>query len=81
MVLKNTGALHTQDYPVQNILIDDASMFASIYPRPEITFAHHEGKTMKIDQVTIKNPLVLKSGAFPMGEGLIFLADNFKAFQ
>jgi hypothetical protein len=56
-------------------------MFSSIYPKPEITFAHVNGEQMTIEKITIKTPLIPKTGAFPMGEGLIFLSDTYKPFN
>jgi len=58
------------------ILIDDEKMFASNYAKPEITFSHVENKRILIEKITVRTPLNSQTGAYPLGEGMIFLSDT-----
>lgn len=63
------------------MLVDNENVFASNYPGAEIVFAHAEKKRMLIDKVTIKSGISTKTGAYPLGEGLIFLSDTLQSFE
>jgi hypothetical protein len=58
------------------MLINNNWMFASNYPKPEVTFAHMNGERITLEKVTITTQTSSKSGAYPMGEGMIFLSDT-----
>jgi len=51
-------------------------MFASNYARPEIVFAHAEDQKVLIDKVTLRTLTISKTGAYPLGEGMLFLSDT-----
>ena len=60
------------------MLIDNNQMFASNYARPDIVFAHPSISRIQVDRVTIRTPLNSQTGAYPMGEGMIFLSDTLQ---
>jgi len=62
-------------------LIDDDKMFASNYGKPELTFAHLNNDRMNVSKISIRTPFTSKTGAYPLGEGLIFLSDTIQPFE
>lgn len=63
------------------MIVDNNMIFASNYPRPEFYFKHMHGHKMNIEKFTVRSPLSSKSGAYPIGFGLIFVADYLEAFE
>jgi hypothetical protein len=63
------------------MLIDNDQMFASNYAKPEVVFAHQDENRMQIDKVTIRTMLNSKTGAYPLGEGMIFLSDTMQPLE
>ena len=61
--------------------MNNYSTFASNYPKPEVVFAHACGERMLVERVTVATPVSSKTGAYPMGEGLLFLADSLAPFE
>jgi hypothetical protein len=76
VVKRFKGATYSQGFVVSRVLFDDNSMYASNYGRPELIFAHANNERMSIDKVCLRSQTRPKSGAFPVGEGLIFLSDT-----
>lgn len=76
MVVSNKGSCYNHSLLPSKILIDDEKMFASNYAKPEITFSHVDSKRILIDKITIRTPLSSQTGAYPLGEGMIFLSDT-----
>ena len=66
-----------QSIPSRLVVLND-KMFGSNYPKPEIVFAQIDGEKIQIDKITIRTPFTTRTGAFPMGEGLIFLSDTLQ---
>lgn len=62
-------------------MVDNEKTFSSNYAKPEITFAHIDNERIFVEKISIRTPTVSKSGAFPMGEGLIFLSDTLEHFE
>lgn len=56
-------------------------MFASNYARPEFYFKHLHGEIMTIDKFTIRSELASRCGAYPVGRGLLFMADSLESFE
>jgi hypothetical protein len=81
LVVRNKGSCYNREYLPSKLLIDNDANFASNYPKPEIIFAHIEEKRMIVDKVTISTPLTSKTGAYPLGEGMIFLSDTLQPFE
>jgi hypothetical protein len=42
---------------------------------------HIDNERILVDKISIKTPFNSRTGAYPMGEGLIFLSDNLKHFE
>jgi hypothetical protein len=76
VVKKYKGSCYQKDHQPSKMLVDNDSMYASNYPKPEIVFAHQEDKQMVIEKVTLKTLVTTKTGAYPLGEGMIFLSDT-----
>lgn len=76
VVVLNKGSCYNQAHLPSKLLIDDEKTFASNYAKPEITFSHFESKRILIDKVTVRTPLTSITGAYPLGEGMIFLSDT-----
>jgi hypothetical protein len=76
-----TGATYAATHDVSSVLFDDDTIFASNYAKPLIVFAHAGGACMMPDKATIRTPLKPKTGAFPAGEGLIFMCDSLSTAQ
>lgn len=62
-------------------MVDNDKPFGSNYAKPEITFMHIDSERMFVEKISIKTPLASKTGAYPMGEGLIFLSDTLEHFE
>ena len=62
--------------PSKMLVDNDLLMFASNYGKPEVIFAHMYHERMFIDKITIRNTISSKTGAYPMGEGMIFMSDT-----
>lgn len=56
-------------------------MFGSNYPKPEITFQHIDNDRINVEKISIRTPFTSRTGAYPMGEGLIFLSDTLEHFE
>lgn len=63
------------------LLIDDEKAFASNYPKPELVFSHFEEKLIYVDKVTVRTPFTSLTGAYPLGEGMIFLSNTLQPFD
>jgi hypothetical protein len=61
--------------------MDNDKYFASNYPRPEFYFKHIQGLSIVVEKFTVRSMFQSKSGAFPIGAGIIFGADNMQAFE
>jgi hypothetical protein len=81
MVNHHKGASYNQGFQVSRIVMDNDKIFASNYPRPEFYFKHLQGLSMTVDKFTVRSTTVSKCGAFPIGSGIIFGADNLSAFD
>jgi hypothetical protein len=66
---------------VNTIVLDNNQVFASNYARPEFFFKHLHGHTMAIDKFTIRSQLASRCGAYPVGRGLVFMADNLESLE
>ena len=64
-----------------NLVLDNSEAFASNYPRPEFFFKHVHGHQMRIDKITVKSWHSARSGANPVGSGLVFIADSMESFE
>ena len=56
--------------------MDNDKIFASNYPRPEFYFKHLQGHSLTVDKFVVRSAISSKCGAFPIGSGIIFGADN-----
>lgn len=81
IVHKHKGAQFNSTHWVNTIVLDNAQVFASNYARPEFYFRHLHGDTMTVEKFTIRSQLISRCGAYPVGRGLIFMADNLEAFE
>ena len=63
------------------LIVDNELMFGSNYPKPEITFQHIDSERINVEKISIRTTFTSKTGAYPMGEGLIFLADTLEHFE
>ena len=63
------------------LIVDNDKMFGSNYPKPEITFQHIDNERISIEKISIRTTFVSKTGAYPMGEGLIFMSDTLEHFE
>jgi hypothetical protein len=81
VVKRNKGAsFNCQNIP-NRLVVDNDKMFGSNYAKPEITFTHIDNERIYVEKISIKTPTTSKTGAYPMGEGLIFLADTQEHFE
>ena len=81
VVQRHKGAQFNNSHQVNTVVLDNAQVFASNYARPEFYFRHLHGHTMTIDKVTIRTWPASRAGAYPVGCGLIFMADSLEAFE
>lgn len=63
------------------VVTDNQLIFASNYPRPEFYFKHLHGHKMNIDKFTVRSNVASKCGAYPIGSGIVFIADHLAAFE
>ena len=61
--------------------MDNDKIFASNYPRPEFYFKHLQGHLMSVEKFVVRSTTASKSGAFPIGSGILFGADTMSAFE
>jgi hypothetical protein len=81
IVKRNNGAsFNCQNIP-NRLVADNEKMFGSNYAKPEITFMHIDNQRIFVEKISIKTPTTSKTGAYPMGEGLIFLSDTLEHFE
>ena len=76
IVVKNQGSCYNHSLLPSKLLIDDDKAFASNYAKPELVFSHFEGKRIHVHKVTVRTPFSSLTGAYPLGEGMIFLSDT-----
>lgn len=81
MVKRNKMASYNSQMLASKVVIDNKAMFASNYAKPELIFSHVAGERMNVEKITVRTPLNSVSGAYPLGEGLIFLADTQQPFE
>ena len=81
IVHKHKGAQFNNSHQVNTIVLDNNQVFASNYARPEFYFRHLHGHSMTIDSVTIRSQLASRCGAYPVGRGLVFMADNLETLE
>lgn len=81
IVHKHKGAQFNNSHQVNTIVLDNNQVFASNYARPEFYFRHLHGHTMTIDKFTIRSQLASRCGAYPVGRGLVFMADSLETFE
>lgn len=81
VVNHHKGASYNLTFQVSRVVMDNDKIFASNYPQPEFYFKHISGQHMLIDKFTIRSNPISKCGAFPIGSGIIFSADNLSAFE
>ena len=81
VVERNKQASYNSSFIVSRMLVDNDKMFDSNYPKPHVTFAHMNGEQMAVQKVTIRVPQNTKTGVYPLGEGLVFLADTLQSFE
>jgi len=81
IVHKHKGAQFNSSHQVNTIVLDNSQVFASNYARPEFYFKHLHGETMTIDKFTIRSQLASRCGAYPVGRGLLFMADSLESFE
>jgi len=81
IVHKHKGAQFNNSHQVNTIVLDNNQVFASNYARPEFYFRHLHGHIMTIDKFTIRSWLASRCGAYPVGRGLIFMAENLEALE
>jgi len=76
IVKRNKGSCYSMPHQPSKMLIDNDQMFASNYAKPEIVFAHAEEQKIVIEKITLRTLTISKTGAYPLGEGMIFLSDT-----
>lgn len=76
VVKRNKGSCYNNQLLPSRMLVDNDWMFASNYAKPEIVFAHTDDSRILVDKVTIRTLHTSKTGAYPLGEGMIFLSDT-----
>jgi hypothetical protein len=81
IVHKHKGAQFNSSHQVNTIVLDNSQVFASNYARPEFYFRHLHGEAMTIDKFTIRSQLASRCGAYPVGRGLLFMADSLESFE
>jgi hypothetical protein len=81
-IYENIGAQFSTVFPVSNLLKDNQEdSYASNYPRPTIFMRHAHNQLMTIEKVTVRSQPNPRSGANPVGSGLIFLFDTMEAYE
>lgn len=75
------GSSYNNQLIPSKLLADNDTMYASNYARPQIVFAHTDELQMEVNKVTIRSLFTSKTGAYPMGEGMIFLSDTLQPFE
>lgn len=78
---RNKGAPFNSQTIPNRLVQDNDKVFGSNYPKPEITFMHIDNERILVDKISIKTPFTSRTGAYPMGEGLIFLSDTLEHFE
>jgi hypothetical protein len=81
IVHKHKGAQFNSSHQVNTIVLDNSQVFASNYARPEFYFKHLHGETMTIDKFTLRSQPASRCGAYPVGRGLLFMADSIESFE
>lgn len=81
IVQQHKGAQFNSSHQVNTIALDNNQVFASNYARPEFYLKHLHGETMTIDQFTVRSQAASRCGAYPVGRGLIFMADSLESFE
>lgn len=81
IVHRHKGAQFNSSHQVNTIVLDNSQVFASNYARPEFYFRHLHGETMTIDSFTVRSQPASRCGAYPVGRGLIFMADSLESFE
>lgn len=81
IVHRHRGAQFNSSHQVNTIVLDNSQVFASNYARPEFYFRHLHGETMTIDSFTVRSQPASRCGAYPVGRGLIFMADSLESFE
>jgi hypothetical protein len=76
LVKLNKGSCYSLPHQPSKMLIDNDQLFASNYAQPEVIFSHVEEQKILVETVTIRSTTMPKTGAFPLGEGMIFLSDT-----
>jgi hypothetical protein len=76
IVKRNKGSCYNNQLLPSRMLVDNDWMFASNYAKPEIVFSHTDDSRMMVEKVTIRTQTSSKTGAYPLGEGMIFLSDT-----
>ncbi len=66
--------------PVSNLLFPEEH-FVSNYPQTSFILEHLHKKTMVIDAVRVISTQKPVHGGYPIGSGLVFLADTPSVFQ
>lgn len=81
VVAYHKGASYNQTFQVSRLVMDNDKMFASNYPLPEFFMRHMLGHSMHIDKFTVRSPQAMRSGANPIGSGLVFTGDTLSDFE
>lgn len=81
VVQRHKGAQFNSSHQVNTVVLDNSQVFASNYARPEFYFRHLHGHAMTIDKITVRTWPASRAGAYPVGCGLIFMADSLEAFE
>jgi len=76
VIKKFSGSSYKQTLIPSKILFDDDSTYASNYARPELVFAHPENARISLEKFTVRSSLRPQGGAYPIGQGLVFLSDS-----
>lgn len=66
---------------ITKTLLNDNDAFTSNYPQPEFYYSHLEAKQMLVSHVTLRSPLRPSQKGYPLGAGLIFVANHFSDLQ
>jgi hypothetical protein len=81
IVKKFKGSSYKSTFVPSKILFDDDSVYASNYARPELVFAHADNARISLEKFSVRSRLRSQSGAFPVGQGLVFLSDSLQPFE
>ena len=81
VIKSNKGSCYSLPHQPSKMLLDNDQMFASNYAKPEIVFAHFEESKIMIEKITLRTLTISKTGAYPLGEGMIFLSDTLQPFE